>query len=68
MHEYAMRESAEAFRTGLCQRVFATGDPVTGTGEYTSDYTTPGYSSSLSLKAKGGNAEMIRAIRHHNMI
>ena len=40
IHEYAIREAVDEFRTGSYQRVFTTGGPMVGNGGYVNDYQT----------------------------
>jgi uncharacterized SAM-binding protein YcdF (DUF218 family) len=40
IHYYAIQTGADEFRSGAYERVYATGGPVAGTGDYTSDFMT----------------------------
>lgn len=53
VHEYAIRRGAEEFRTGSYQRVFTTGGPVVGLGEYINDYQTAASVGADLLKKTG---------------
>jgi uncharacterized SAM-binding protein YcdF (DUF218 family) len=62
VHEYAIRAGAAEFRTGAYQRVFATGGPVTGTGSYTSDYTTSAHVGADQLRNAGVPPEAVEMV------
>ena len=62
VHEYAIHAGAAEFRTGAYQRVFATGGPVTGTGSYTSDYTTSAHVGADQLRNAGVPPEVLEMV------
>ncbi len=62
VHEYAIRAGAAEFRAGAYQRVFATGGPVTGTGSYTSDYTTSAHVGADQLQNAGVPPEVLEMV------
>lgn len=62
VHEYAIRAGAAEFRAGTYERVFATGGPVTGTGGYTSDYTTSAHVGADQLLNAGVPPEVVEMV------
>lgn len=53
VHDYAIRAGVEEFRTGKYAGVFATGGPVAGTGDYTSDFKTSAHVGAGLLLSSG---------------
>jgi uncharacterized SAM-binding protein YcdF (DUF218 family) len=53
VHEFAARGAADEFRAGKYEKVFITGAPVEGSGEYGSDSDTEAYVGAGLLKRAG---------------
>jgi len=65
IHDYAIRASAEEFKTGSYQRVFTTGGPVPGSGGYINDYNTSASVGADVLRAVGVPAEFVQMVPSH---
>lgn len=68
VHDYAIRAAVKEFRAGKYQGVFATGGPVAGTGDYTSDFKTSAHVGAGLLLASGLPQESLVMVpsRIHN--
>lgn len=53
VHDYAIRVGVAEFQSGKYHGVFATGGPVAGTGDYTSDFKTAAHVGAGLLLASG---------------
>jgi uncharacterized SAM-binding protein YcdF (DUF218 family) len=62
VHEFAAQAAAEEFRRGGCQKIFVTGVPVKGSGEYTVDSNTEAYVGAGLLKRHGIAEEDLQRI------
>jgi len=62
IHEYAIGAAVQEFQTNSYQRVFATGDPVEGTGGYTNDYNTSASVGADLLKKSGLPVESVQMV------
>jgi uncharacterized SAM-binding protein YcdF (DUF218 family) len=62
VHEYAIRAGVAEFRSGTYERVFATGGPVTGTGDYTSDYRTSAHVGAGLLDREGLGPDVVEMV------
>lgn len=65
IHDYAIRAAVSEFRASSYQRVFATGGPTEGTGEYTNDYNTSANVGADLLKKDGLPAEIVQVVPSH---
>ena len=62
VHEFAAQAAAEEFRRGGYQKVFVTGVPVKGSGEYTLDSNTEAYVGAGLLKQHGIAEENLQRV------
>jgi uncharacterized SAM-binding protein YcdF (DUF218 family) len=62
VHEFAARAAVEEFKAGSYQRVFVTGEPVNGSGEYISDSDTEAYVGAGLLKRNGVSEEFLQRV------
>lgn len=61
-HQFAARVAAAEFKSGTYQKVFVTGLPVEGSGEYGSDSDTEAYVGAGLLKRAGVPEEFIQRV------
>jgi hypothetical protein len=59
---HAIRGAVEEFRTGGYEKVFTTGGPVRGMGQYTNDYNTAASVSADRLRKEGLPAERVQMV------
>lgn len=59
---YAIKVTADEFRTGGYERVFVTGGPVVGMGGYTNDYNTSASVGAGRLRQVGLPAEVVQMV------
>ncbi len=64
VHEFAAQAAAEEFRTGAYQKIFITGVPVNGSGEYTKDSNTEAYVGAGLLKRHGVPEDFLQRVPH----
>jgi uncharacterized SAM-binding protein YcdF (DUF218 family) len=62
VHPFAARLAATEFKTGRYEKIFITGSPVSGTGEYLSDSDTEAYVGAGLLKRAGIAEEFLQRI------
>ena len=62
IHQYAIREGAEEFKTGSYKRIFTTGGPENGNGGYTNDYNTSASVGAENLKKFGLSDEVVQMV------
>jgi uncharacterized SAM-binding protein YcdF (DUF218 family) len=62
VHEFAARAAANEFRTGTYQLIYVTGEPVTGSGEYTLDSRTDAYVGAGLLRRNGIPEELLQRV------
>jgi uncharacterized SAM-binding protein YcdF (DUF218 family) len=65
MDEYAIRASADEFKTGDYEHIITTGGPVAGSGGYTTDYNTFASVGARRLKAAGVADESVQMVPSH---
>jgi uncharacterized SAM-binding protein YcdF (DUF218 family) len=63
--EYAIRASAEEFKTGDYEHIITTGGPAPGNGGYTNDYNTFASIGARRLKAAGVADESVLMVPSH---
>ena len=62
IHPYAIRAAAKEVRAQAYDRVFSTGGPVSGTGEYTNDFNTSAGVGADGLKDEGIPPAMVQVV------
>jgi len=62
IHDYAVRGAVEEFRRGSYDRVFTTGGPVTGRGQYINDYQTSASVGADLLKNAGVPPDVVQMV------
>jgi uncharacterized SAM-binding protein YcdF (DUF218 family) len=67
IHEYAIRAAVDEFKGGAYQRIFTTGGPVVGTGDYTNDFNTSASVGADLLKKDGVPDRFIQMVPSHVM-
>jgi hypothetical protein len=62
IHEYAMRDAVEEFQTGSYERIFTTGGPITGSGQYINDYHTSASVGADELQKLGAPSGIVQMV------
>lgn len=62
MHDYAVRAAVDEFRERSYQRIFTTGGPVPGIGQYTNDYDTSASVGAELLKKAGVPPDLVQMV------
>ena len=62
VHQYAINAAVAEFRAGGYQRVFTTGGPIKGTGDYSSDYNTAASVGASLLRQAGLPSEVLQMV------
>ncbi len=62
VHDFAIQAAVDEFRSGRYERVFTTGGPVSGLGEYVNDFQTSASVGAERLVATGLPAERVQMV------
>jgi uncharacterized SAM-binding protein YcdF (DUF218 family) len=62
VHEFTAKAAAEEFKTGAYKKIYVTGVPVAGSGEYTVDSNTEAYVGAGLLKRHGMTEEFLQRV------
>ena len=65
IHQFAMNQAAEEFKTGGYPRVYTTGGPVSGLGSYLSDYSTSASIGAGLLRKAGVPEQAVQMVPSH---
>lgn len=65
IHEYAIRAAATEFQTGRYGKIYTTGGPVAGTGDYSNDFNTSASVGADLLKKAGVADGFIQMVPSH---
>ena len=65
VHEYAIHAATVEFQNGRYQKIYTTGGPVVGTGDYSNDFNTSASVGAELLKKAGVPDESIQMVASH---